>query len=48
MTWNGLSHLALPEIDLMAWQACVHSARQRLMKQADLVSQLLQFVAEKG
>jgi len=48
MTWNGLSHLALPEIDLLAWQQCVQDARQRLMKQADLVSQLLQFVAEKG
>jgi uncharacterized repeat protein (TIGR03837 family) len=48
MTWNGLSQVALPEIDLLAWQACVQDARQRLMKQADLVSQLLQFVAEKG
>ena len=48
MTWNGLSHLALPEIDLLAWQQCVQDARQRLMKQTDLVSQLLQFVAEKG
>jgi hypothetical protein len=43
-----LSNLALPEIDLLAWQACVQDARQRLMKQTDLVSQLLQFVAEKG
>jgi uncharacterized repeat protein (TIGR03837 family) len=48
MTWNGLSQVALPEIDLLAWQACVQDARQRLMKQTDLVSQLLQFVAEKG
>ena len=48
LTWNGLSQRRLPEIDLLAWQACVQSARQRLMKQADLVSQLLQFVAEKG
>jgi uncharacterized repeat protein (TIGR03837 family) len=48
LTWNGLSQRRLPEIDLLAWQACVQNARQRLMKQADLVSQLLQFVAEKG
>ncbi len=48
LTWNGLSQRRLPEIDLVVWQACVQNARQRLMKQADLVSQLLQFVAEKG
>jgi uncharacterized repeat protein (TIGR03837 family) len=48
LKWNGLSNLPLPEIDLLAWQACVQNARQRLMDQADLVTQLLQFVAEKG
>lgn len=47
LKWNGLSHAALPEVDLPLWQACVLSARARLMAQTDLVSQLLQFVAEK-
>jgi hypothetical protein len=37
----------LPQIDLPAWQACAASAKARLMQQMDLVSQLLQFVAEK-
>jgi uncharacterized repeat protein (TIGR03837 family) len=48
LRWNGLSNLPLPEIDLIAWRSCVQAARQRLMKQSDLVTQLLQFVAEKG
>jgi uncharacterized repeat protein (TIGR03837 family) len=47
LKWNGLSQAALPEVDLPLWQACVESARVRLMAQIDLVSQLLQFVAEK-
>jgi uncharacterized repeat protein (TIGR03837 family) len=47
LRWNGLSPNPLPEIDLPAWQACVHAARQRLLSQTDLVSQLLQFVEEK-
>jgi uncharacterized repeat protein (TIGR03837 family) len=47
LKWNGLSQAALPEVDLPLWQACVLSARARLMTQMDLVSQLLQFVAEK-
>ncbi len=47
LRWNGLSQDALPEIDLMAWQACTQAARQRLSGQMDLVSQLLQFVTEK-
>ena len=48
LRWNGLSELPLPEIDLIAWQSCIQAARRRLMKQSDLVTQLLQFVAEKG
>jgi len=48
MRWNGLSDLPLPDIDLMSWQTCVLEARRRLMNQPDLVTQLLQFVAEKG
>ena len=47
LRWNGLSHEPLPQVDLPAWQACAAAARGRLMQQMDLVSQLLQFVAEK-
>ena len=47
LRWNGLSDLPLPEVDLLAWQTCVQEARTRLMNQPDLVTQLLQFVAEK-
>jgi uncharacterized repeat protein (TIGR03837 family) len=47
LRWNDLSQTALPEIDLPLWQACTEAARTRLMTQIDLVSQLLQFVAEK-
>ena len=48
LRWNGLSDLPLPDIDLISWQTCVLNARRRLMDQPDLVTQLLQFVAEKG
>jgi uncharacterized repeat protein (TIGR03837 family) len=47
LSWNGLSLEPLPEVDLPAWQACAMAAQARLMQQMDLVSQLLQFVAEK-
>ena len=47
LRWNDLSQAALPQIDLPLWQDCVLAARARLMTQIDLVSQLLQFVAEK-
>jgi len=47
LRWNGLSQEPLPELDLASWQACTLAARERLMQQMDLVSQLLQFVAEK-
>jgi uncharacterized repeat protein (TIGR03837 family) len=47
LRWNGLSQEPLPQVDLPAWQACAAAARARLMQQLDLVSQLLQFVAEK-
>jgi len=32
---------------LQAWRQCIQAARQRLLQQADLVSQLLGFVGEK-
>jgi len=47
LRWNGLSTEPLPDVDLPAWEACAVAARQRLMGQMDLVSQLLQFVEEK-
>jgi uncharacterized repeat protein (TIGR03837 family) len=48
LRWNDLAQGPLPEPELPLWQECVQIARQRLMSQMDLVSQLLQFVAEKG
>jgi uncharacterized repeat protein (TIGR03837 family) len=47
LRWNGLTDAPLPEIDLKAWQRCIQAAKARLLEQSDLVSQLLQFVAEK-
>jgi uncharacterized repeat protein (TIGR03837 family) len=45
--WNGLSQARLPIIQAQAWQECALAARQRLLAQNDLVSQLLDFVEEK-
>lgn len=45
--WNGLSAAALPEVDLAVWATCVKAARERLLAQPDLVTQLLDFVEEK-
>jgi len=49
--WNGApSEAALPPLTaqrLQAWRQCIQAARQRLLQQADLVSQLLGFVGEK-
>ncbi|TAG24738.1 MAG: elongation factor P maturation arginine rhamnosyltransferase EarP [Burkholderiales bacterium] len=45
--WNGLSRLSLPPIEVKAWQECALAARNRLLTQRDLVSQLLDFVEEK-
>jgi hypothetical protein len=45
--WNGLSQAKLPSIAAAAWQECTLAARERLLKQSDLVSQLLDFVEEK-
>jgi uncharacterized repeat protein (TIGR03837 family) len=49
--WNGLGDPRLPPLSaalLDDWRACVRSARERLLAQPDLVSQLLQFVAERS
>ena len=45
--WNGVVDAPLPPVDLPAWQACALAARDRLLQQDDLASQLLGFVAEK-
>jgi uncharacterized repeat protein (TIGR03837 family) len=46
--WNGLSSQPLPAIDFTAYAAVVQSARQRLLAQNDLVTQLVDFVAAKS
>ncbi len=45
-SWNGAGE-SLPGPDLAAWTACVRTARQRLLGQPDLSTQLLGFVAKK-
>jgi uncharacterized repeat protein (TIGR03837 family) len=45
--WNGLSPAPLPPMDIAHWTACAQAARQRVLMQTDLVSQLLDFVEEK-
>ncbi len=45
--WNGLSSKPLPRIDLVRWNACTQAARQRLLVQTDLCTQLLDFVDKK-
>jgi uncharacterized repeat protein (TIGR03837 family) len=45
--WSGAPAEPLPPLDEPAWRACVRAARARLMRQADLASQLIGFVAEK-
>lgn len=46
--WNGVVPGPLPPIDLPAWQAACSAARERLLKQDDLVAQLVRFCAEKS
>jgi uncharacterized repeat protein (TIGR03837 family) len=43
--WNGLSSQALPAINLPAWTPIAQAARGRLNQQADLVTQLIDWVA---
>jgi uncharacterized repeat protein (TIGR03837 family) len=40
--WNGIS-AELPAPDLESWGDCVRKARDRLLSQADLATQLMQF-----
>jgi len=50
--WNGMEPAsALPHMDaaaLQEWRECIQAARQRLLAQQDLLTQLLGFVAEKS
>lgn len=48
--WAGLDSAPLPQLarmDWRAWSACVRAARERLLQQPDLVTQLLEFIAQK-
>ena len=45
--WNGIEAGPLPEIDPPGWRACVQAARQRLLEQPELGTQLIGFVAQK-
>lgn len=44
-TWNGFDTRPLPEPDLPAWSHNAVQARQLLLEEPDLLSQLLEFVA---
>ena len=45
--WNGLT-TELPPLDPSAWRACIQKAREHLLAQDDLATQLLRFVRAKG
>ncbi len=45
--WNGLEAGPLPPVWLDEWRDCALAARERLLQQQDLASQLLGFVGEK-
>ena len=46
--WNGLSTQALPPINIAAWQSSALAARQRLLAQPSLTSQLMDFCQKVG
>jgi len=46
-TWNGIDNAPLAAPALAEWLECTLAARQRLLKQNDLLTQLLGFVMEK-
>ena len=46
--WNGVETGPLPAPDLPAWGDAIRAARERLLRQDDLVTQLLRFYAEKS
>jgi uncharacterized repeat protein (TIGR03837 family) len=43
--WNGISD-ELPLADADPWAACIRNARERLLAQPDLLTQLMQFVVD--
>ncbi|WP_243457447.1 elongation factor P maturation arginine rhamnosyltransferase EarP [Ottowia testudinis] len=45
--WNGIELGPLPPLELTEWGAAVQAARQRLLSQPELSTQLLSFVAQK-
>jgi len=45
--WNGAADAPLPPADAQAWVGCVRAARQRLLAQEDLATQLLAFAASQ-
>jgi uncharacterized repeat protein (TIGR03837 family) len=45
--WNGLSQAALPALELAVWQQTVTAARERLLAQDDLVTQIIRFAQKK-
>ena len=45
--WNGIANDTV-RLDLPSWTACARAARERLLQQPDLVSQLLRFVRDNG
>ena len=45
--WNGVTTADMAPIDLQALGACMQSARQGLLAQRDLTTQLLEFVAQQ-
>lgn len=49
-TWSGLGDAPLPvlaQLDWPAWTRCVQRARERLLAQPDLVTQLIEFIRRK-
>ena len=45
--WNGTAGGALAPVDLPGWTRCVEAARERLQRQPDLTTNLLEFVCGK-
>jgi uncharacterized repeat protein (TIGR03837 family) len=46
--WNGLRNAPLPPLNLRSWAACTQAALERLRAQADLTTQLQDFVEQKS
>ncbi len=48
LTYNGMTNLPFPPLNLPAWGDAAQAARARLLAQTDLCSQLMGFVAERS